>query len=73
MKQKKGSIINFQTDEDLDYRIERIKKAKGIKATSDLLRYLVYEEANRIEERLAEYLEGAKKEYQKIEQGKREK
>lgn len=67
MKQKKRNIINFQTDVDLDYRIERIKKARGIKATSDLLRSLIYEEANRNESRLDQYLDDAKKEYKRIE------
>ena len=41
MKQKKRNIINFQTDGDLDAKIKIIKKSIGIRATSDLLRYLI--------------------------------
>ena len=51
MKQKKRNIINFQTDEDLDAKIEKIKKATGIRATSDLLRYLITAAAERIEDK----------------------
>jgi geranylgeranyl pyrophosphate synthase len=51
MKQKKRNIINFQTDEDLDAKIEKIKKSTGIRATSDLLRYLISSAAEKIEDR----------------------
>jgi len=51
MKQKKRNIINFQTDGDLDAKIEKIKKSTGIRATSDLLRYLISSAAEKIEDR----------------------
>ena len=51
MKQKKRSIINFQTDENLDAKIEKIKKSIGIRATSDLLRYLITSAAEKVEDK----------------------
>jgi hypothetical protein len=48
MKQKKRNIINFQTDEDLDAKIDKIKKSTGIRATSDLLRYLITSAAEKV-------------------------
>jgi len=39
--QKKRNMVIFQTDEDLNKKISKIKKSTGIKATSDLLRYLI--------------------------------
>jgi hypothetical protein len=51
MKQKKRNIINFQTDGDLDAKIKKIKKSIGIRATSDLLRYLITSAAGKIEDR----------------------
>ena len=51
MKQKKRNIINFQTDEDLDAKIEKIKKSIGIRATSDLLRYLITTAAEKAEDK----------------------
>ena len=49
MKQKKRNIINFQTDGDLDAKIKIIKKSIGIRATSDLLRYLITAAAEKVE------------------------
>jgi hypothetical protein len=51
MKQKKRNIINFQTNEDLDAKIEQIKKSIGIRATSDLLRYLITAAAEKVEDK----------------------
>lgn len=51
MNQKKRNIINFQTDEDLDAKIEKIKKSTGIRATSDLLRYLISSAVEKIEDK----------------------
>ena len=51
MKLKKRNIINFQTDEDLDDKIEKIKKSIGIRATSDLLRYLITSAAEKVEDK----------------------
>ena len=51
MKQKKRKIINFQTDEDLDKKIDKIKKYTGIKATSDLFRYIISSAAEKIEDK----------------------
>jgi hypothetical protein len=51
MKQKKRNIINFQTDEDLDAKIKKIKKSIGIRATSDLLRYLITTATEKVEDK----------------------
>ena len=34
-------MVIFQTDEDLNKKISKIKKSTGIKSTSELLRYLI--------------------------------
>ena len=54
MKQKKRNIINFQTDEDLDNKIEKIKKSTGIRATAELLRYLISSAAEKVEDQKSE-------------------
>jgi metal-responsive CopG/Arc/MetJ family transcriptional regulator len=51
MKQKKRNIINFESDEELDKKIDKIKKATGIRTTSELLRYAISSMAEKIEDK----------------------
>ena len=51
MNQKKRNIINFESDEELDKKIDKIKKATGIRTTSELLRYVISSIAEKIEDR----------------------
>jgi hypothetical protein len=50
MKQKKRNIINFESDEELDKKINKIKQATSIRTTSELLRYVISSMAEKIED-----------------------
>lgn len=54
--------IAFVADEATRDRIERVKKARGIRSTSDLLRYLIAVAAEDVERRPAHSGNGSRRE-----------